>query len=157
MIQLTKESELPADFFSHTARHEPGRQIRPQLSIFGDYDRALEECDCDAVVLLTPAHLHHEHVRLALQAGRHVLVEKPFTHSHREAVALVQLAKQKRLKLAVDQNLRYLPLIRTLRTAIASRELGAVGYVSLINNRYRPDPRNLEGLAHAWLLVKCRS
>lgn len=136
----------------HEQSRQVTKQIAPELRLFSDYDHALDECECDAVVLFTPAQLHHQHVRSALQAGKHVLVEKPFAHSHREAIALVRLAEQKRLKLAVDQNLRYLPLIRVLRTAIASGELGAIGYVSLINNRYRPDPRNLEGLAHAWLL-----
>ncbi len=127
-------------------------ELMPELPLFDDYGEALRETECDVVAVYTPGPMHGEHIAVALEAGRHVLVEKPFTLSHREAVDLTRLAEANKLKIAVGQNLRYLPLFRELRRKVAAGDWGKIGYLATTQNRYRPAARNLKGMAHAWLL-----
>ena len=126
-------------------------ELAPQLSLADDYQRALREIDCAAVILATPACLHHEQVAAALTAGKHVYVEKPFTYSHRQAIELTRLAQQQNRKLMVGQNLRYVPLVRWLRREVKTGDLGNIGYLSLTHNRHRPVARNLANIPHVWL------
>ena len=120
----------PSALYSVDRNHiyEPERLQRvahryPGVTTTTDADALITNPAVDAVVIAVPPRFHLDLTLQALSAGKHVLVEKPFAHSHREAIALVRLAEQKGLKLAVDQNWRYLPLIRALRSAVASGEL----------------------------------
>ena len=130
---------------------EQTKLMAPELPIMDDYERALGEVKADAVYVLSPAPLHYEHVKAAIEAGKHVLVEKPFADSHSRAVELTRLAKQRGVKLMVGQNFRYVPLVVALCQELKDGTLGELGYFSLTHNRYRPVARNLAGVPHAWL------
>ena len=127
------------------------KEIAPDLQLKDDYDAALKELDCQAVFVLTPSMLHYEQVTAALEAGKHVYVEKPFTQSHRQAVELCQLARKRGVKLMVGQNMRYVPVIRRLQEEYASGRLGQIGYLSLSSNRLIPDQGRLPKHEHIWL------
>jgi predicted dehydrogenase len=68
---------------------------------FQDYRRLLAEKDLDYVLIATPEHWHHKMALDALDAGKHVYVEKPMTHSIRQAQEVVRKLKGSRLKLQV--------------------------------------------------------
>ena len=97
--------------------------------------------DADAVVVITPSARHGRFVRRALEAGKHVLVEKPFVHDVEEAEALVALAESRGLRLVVAQQYRLRPAQQTLRRLLAERAYGRVGYATFVHHRHRPDPR----------------
>lgn len=84
--------------------------------------------DLDAVVIATPMATHAELARAALEAGKHVLVEKPMTTSSAEARALVALAAQRRRVLMVDHTFLYTGAVRRLHDMVRSGELGDVYY-----------------------------
>ncbi|MBI3970797.1 MAG: Gfo/Idh/MocA family oxidoreductase [Chloroflexi bacterium] len=95
----------------------------------------------DGVVVITPSALHGRFIRQALEAGKHVLVEKPFVHHLSEAEALVELAEARDLRLVVAQNYRWNPAQQTLRRLLAEAAYGPASYATFVHHRYRPEPR----------------
>lgn len=79
-----------------------------------------------AVVIVTPGNTHYELVKQALTAGKHVLVEKPFTETTGEARELVALAAERRLVLMVGHNRFYLPHFQRLMAMVKSGRLGDI-------------------------------
>lgn len=80
----------------------------------------------DAVYVSTPAGLHHEHARQFLEAGKHVLVEKPFTSTHAEAVDLSQTAKRTGTVLMEAMWSRFLPAFLELKRLVDGGAIGKV-------------------------------
>jgi predicted dehydrogenase len=104
-----------------------------------------------AVVVTTPSALHGRFIREALEAGKHVLVEKPFVHRLAEAEALVALAEARQLKLVVAQNYRFQPAQQLLRRLLQEQAHGIPAYATFIHHRYRPEPRAFT-MAHSMLI-----
>jgi predicted dehydrogenase len=97
---------------------------------YGSYDELVVDPGVDAVYVATP---HHEHARLALMAiaaGKHVLVEKPFTMSADEARAVVSGAQSMGVLAMEAMWTRYLPGFDVLRQLLESGEVGQVAHVS---------------------------
>jgi predicted dehydrogenase len=92
----------------------------------GDYRVLLEDRSLDAVHVLTPNAQHYPMCRAALEAGKHVLCEKPFTVSVREASELVELAARLDLANCIQHNLRYYPVVQQIRRMIANGDLGEI-------------------------------
>jgi predicted dehydrogenase len=93
---------------------------------YGDYRRLLARDDVQAVHICTPNYLHFEMARQALEAGKHVVCEKPLAVEAREAAALAELADKKRLVNAVHFNIRYYPLMRQVKLMAEKGELGDI-------------------------------
>ena len=102
--------------------------LRPE-QCFQSLEVALESVPCDAVIVVTPPDRHLEACATALERGRALLVEKPFTTNLPDAVRLVRLAEDKGLPLLVAQNYRYMRLFRTMRRLVNEGALGRVGMV----------------------------
>jgi predicted dehydrogenase len=88
----------------------------------------LKDKDIHAVAVATPVFTHYKLVKEALESGKHVLVEKPFTSTVREAETLVELAYKKGLTLLVDHTFIYTGSIRRIKDFISAGELGDVYY-----------------------------
>ena len=84
----------------------------------------------DIVYVATPPALHAEHARLALEAGKHVLCEKPFTLNARQAADLIALARERRRFLMEAMWMRFLPAIVDVRRLLAEAMLGEVRMLS---------------------------
>jgi predicted dehydrogenase len=92
----------------------------------GDFDEMLADPGLDAVVVATPVPTHFELSRRALEAGKHVLVEKPPAMTGSEMDELVSLASERELVLMPGHLLLYHPGVRKLRDMIVDGELGDV-------------------------------
>ena len=90
------------------------------------FDAVLRDPQIDALHICTPNSLHFQMVKEALLAGKHVLCEKPIAISVDEAKELADLAKQKKLRNCVCQNLRYYPLVQQMRAMVAGGDLGDI-------------------------------
>jgi predicted dehydrogenase len=85
--------------------------------------------EIDAVVIATPASTHYELTLQALQAGKHVFVEKPITSYPHEAQHLIDVAEQAGLTLMVGHTFEYHPAVEVLRQVVQSSELGDLYYL----------------------------
>jgi predicted dehydrogenase len=124
-----------------TSRPEVVNEALPQCPTWPELTTALQEATPDLVIITTPNHLHAEQTRLALTAGCHVLVEKPFTLSSSDAKALVSLAEQQKRKLCVFHNRRFDGDFLTLTQLIAHQRLGNIKRLESRFDRFRPIPR----------------
>lgn len=98
----------------------------------------LDDPDIALVVVCTPNASHYALAKAALQAGKHVVVDKPFVLSSAEGDELAALAQEKGLKLAVYQNRRWDGDFLTLRRTVESGELGAIHTYRAHFDRYAP-------------------
>jgi predicted dehydrogenase len=97
-----------------------------------DYAEAVANPDVDAVAVATPHADHVHQVRLALQAGKHVLCEKPLAIDPSQARELATLADERGLRLATGLNHRFYPPVRDALSLVASRVLGRVEIVNAV-------------------------
>jgi len=102
----------------------------------GDYPSLLTDASLDAVHILTPNALHYPMVKAALQAGKNVLCEKPFTMTSAEAKELLDLAESKKLVHCIEHNLRYYPVVQQIRQM---REAGDLGEILIVQGTYSQD------------------
>ena len=86
----------------------------------------LEDPDCDAIALASPASLHGEHVRRSLKAGKHVFVEKPLALNVADGRDLARLARKKARVLMVGHLLRYHPHVLKLIELVREGKLGHI-------------------------------
>ncbi|HLL72138.1 MAG TPA: Gfo/Idh/MocA family oxidoreductase [Pyrinomonadaceae bacterium] len=100
----------------------------PAARTAADYAELLADPELAAVVIATPVATHYTFARAALEAGKHVLIEKPFTTNSREARELVALAERRGLTLMVDHTFVYTGAVRRIKEIVASGELGELLY-----------------------------
>lgn len=93
---------------------------------YGDYRKLLENEKIRSVHICTPNYLHYEMAKAALNAGKHVLCEKPLATKVKEAEELVELAEAKGLANGVHFNVRYYPLMRQVKNMVHQGELGRI-------------------------------
>lgn len=97
---------------------------------------AFASAECDAVVITASLGAHVPVARAALEAGKHVLVEKPFAPSLAEAQTLVELAEARGLTLMVSQNYRFFPAVQAAAALIRENTLGPVDLVAVDFRHY---------------------
>ncbi|HLJ50541.1 MAG TPA: Gfo/Idh/MocA family oxidoreductase [Bryobacteraceae bacterium] len=102
----------------------------------GDYRTLLSDPSIEAVHVLTPNALHYPITKAALEAGKNVLCEKPFTVTVAEARELVELAAKTGLATALEHNLRYYPVVQQIRRMI---EAGDLGEILIVQGTYSQD------------------
>jgi predicted dehydrogenase len=114
----------------------------PGVMVWDDLDTMLALPDIDAVIVATPPRTHHAIVRAALEAGKHVLVEKPLAKTSDEARDLITLAEMSGLTLMPGHTFIYSPPVNKVKELIHAGELGEVYFVtsSRMNlGKYQPD------------------
>ncbi len=93
-----------------------------------NYDELIRAKDVDAVAIVTPVFTHHELAKKALEAGKHVFVEKPFTYTVAQAEDLINLAEQKNLKIMVDHTFLFTGSVRKIKQVVEDGTLGKIFY-----------------------------
>jgi len=118
---------------------EQARKLADELSIeraTGDYRELLADPAIDAVHICTPNSLHYAMAKAALEAGKHVLCEKPLATSIADARAMVRLAKEKNLAHCTFHNLRFYPQVQNMRRIC---EAGELGDIQVVQGSYSQD------------------
>jgi len=113
----------------------------PGVDVVPDVNALVSRADIDLIVVATPNAQHHPVAKAALAAGKHVVVDKPFTLDAAQARELAGLAAGKKRVLSVYQNRRLDADFLTLRDVLASGELGRPVYFESHFDRYRPEVR----------------
>ena len=101
----------------------------PDARAIPELDEMLADPEIDAIVAATPASLHAEHTRAALNAGKHVMVEKPLALTTADCDELCSLADEQGLTLMVGHTFIYSEPVRALRRLIQNGDLGRILYV----------------------------
>jgi scyllo-inositol 2-dehydrogenase (NADP+) len=111
----------------------------PSIISFDTYEAMLSDKTIELVVVNTPNYTHYDFTKKALLAGKHVLVEKAFTVTVREAEELISLAKDAGKILCVFQNRRYDSDFKTVKKVLESGVLGNIAEVEFHFDRFRPE------------------
>jgi predicted dehydrogenase len=93
-----------------------------------DFQDILTSPDIDAVAIVTPVWTHFDLAKSALQNGKHVFVEKPFTSTSAQAIELMELAERKNLKIMVDHTFLFSGAVRKIREVVDAGMLGSLYY-----------------------------
>lgn len=140
-------------------RSDIAQQIVPAAKTFTDYTQLLADTSVDAVVIATPLNLHYPVAVAALQAGKHIYLEKAMTYSIEEAIDLVKLAKKyPKQIIQVGHQYRYTPLYFKVKDMIAK---GYLGKITQIETRWdrnwnwrRPVPAGYTDEQVNWRMYK---
>ena len=108
---------------------------QPKAVCFETLEAAFRSVDAEAVLITAALPAHVPTVLTALEAGKHVLVEKPFTPTLEEAQQLVETAQKHNRILMVSQNYRFFPAVQAVTPLLKERPLGAIGTVN-VNFRF---------------------
>ena len=98
-----------------------------RIEVTNDY-RKLLESDVDAIAIATSVNTHYQLAKDALEAGKHVWVEKPFTSSKKQGSELIKIADSKKLNIFVDHTFLYTGAVRKIKELIDKDELGDIIY-----------------------------
>ena len=118
-------------------RHESAERY-PQARLYRSVEELAADKDLQLIVVNTPTHLHYQQGKMVLNAGKHLVIEKPFTITVAEAEELARLAEQKGLFLSVYQNRRYDGDYHAVKEVLENGWLGDLREVEIRFDRYRP-------------------
>lgn len=110
---------------------ERKQEFYPKADVYTDHNALLERKDIDVVDVATHPAVRVRQVEDALNAGKHVLSQKPFVLDLEDGKRLVALAKRKKVKLAVNQNGRWAPYFSYARELVKARHLGEITSVDM--------------------------
>jgi predicted dehydrogenase len=104
------------------------RQAFPGVELTADCSELLTSTQIDAIAVVTPVWTHFELAKAALQNGKHVFVEKPFTSTAQQGEELIELAERNRLKIMVDHTFLFTGAVRKIRQLVDNGTLGDLYY-----------------------------
>src|SRR6267378_1543241 len=104
------------------------RRAHPEVPVTADQMEVLTSTQVDVVAVVTPVWTHFELAKLALENGKHVFVEKPFTCTAAQAEQLIELAERKNLKIMVDHTFLFTGAVRRIKQLVDDGTLGELYY-----------------------------
>ena len=100
----------------------------PAIRVTGDSSEFMTSPEIDAIAVVTPVWTHFEIAKAALENGKHVFVEKPFTSNAAQAEELINLAARKNLKIMVDHTFLFTGAVRKIKQLFDESALGKLYY-----------------------------
>ncbi|HWY53296.1 MAG TPA: Gfo/Idh/MocA family oxidoreductase [Terriglobales bacterium] len=100
----------------------------PHISVLSETSDLMSSTEIDAVAIVTPVWTHYELTKAALQNGKHVFVEKPFTSCSAQAEELIELAEKKNLKIMVDHTFLFTGAVKKIGQLLEEGTLGKIYY-----------------------------
>lgn len=129
--------------FAFTAVVERSKHLAqeryPDVKVYKSVEEMVQDASLELIVVNTPNYTHYEYAKAALNAGKHVIVEKPFTVTSVEGQELTELAKSKGLLISVYHNRRFDSDFKIVRQVIASGDLGDILEAEIHYDRYREE------------------
>ena len=104
------------------------RRAHPEVPVTSDQMEVLTSTQVDVVAVVTPVWTHFELAKLALENGKHVFVEKPFTSTTAQAEQLIELAERKNLKIMVDHTFLFTGAVKRIKQFVDDGTLGGLYY-----------------------------
>jgi len=122
------DTEVVAISDYQPAAQKRAKKLYPQMNVTNDSQEILNSPGIDAVVIVTPVSSHFSIARQALENGKHIFVEKPFTASSAEAEQLIELAEKKNLKIMVDHTFLFTGAVKKIKQLIDEGAIGDLYY-----------------------------
>lgn len=135
---LLRENIKVKTIYNPRIHHDQWAKI-PGIAYTESIEDIWEDPEIDLAVICTPKELHYSYAKTALLKGKHVLVEKPFMPSYKEAFEIFTLAKEKGLIAQCYQNRRFDSDYLTAKQVIESGKLGKLYEVEMNYDYYRPE------------------
>ena len=104
------------------------RRAHPNIEVTSDVADIMGSSKIDAVAIITPVSTHFDLAKMALDNGKHIFVEKPFTATVTQAQELVETAEKKKLKIMVDHTFLFTGAVRKIKEVIDDGTLGKLFY-----------------------------
>ncbi len=120
---------------------EESQQAYPGTNLYRSFDEMIEDPSIELVVITTPNQTHFPYASKALKAGKHVVLEKPFTNTVKEGEDLVRIAEASGKHLSVYHNRRYVSDFLTIKEILEQNRLGPVHEYVAHYDRYRAEAR----------------
>jgi len=127
-LDSADHSQLVALCDLHPLARDTAAKNHIRARVCGNVDDILTARDIDAVAIVTPVSSHFELAKAALDNGKHVFVEKPFTASVGQAQELIDIADRKKLTIMVDHTFLFTGAVRKIRSLIDDGSLGSLYY-----------------------------
>lgn len=120
---------------------DDAKEKYPNTIVVNSFEDVLSNKSIELIVIASPNTTHFPYAKAAMLAGKHVVVEKPFTNTTQEAAELVEISKKSKKSCAVFHNRRYVADFITMKSVLDQGLLGEPIEFFAHYDRYRPDPR----------------
>jgi len=111
----------------------------PNATIVRNFEELINNKEVPLIIVNGPTYLHFEMAKSALEAGKHVVLEKPMTTTSKEGEELIAISKKKGLQIAVYHNKRFEGGFKTIQKLVAGERLGNLKDCSIAVHRFRPE------------------
>lgn len=122
-----------------TSRTEEVKRDFPDAEVVHELEEITNDPAIELVIVTTPSGLHYEHTMACIQAGKHVVMEKPMTATAEEGETLKRAADEKGVLLSVYHNRRWDNDFLTIKKLISEGSLEDINTYQVSYNRYRPE------------------
>jgi predicted dehydrogenase len=127
-LSQLEDVELVAVCDKSPASRRRVKKAHPHVNVVADPAELMSSPDIDAIAVITPVWTHYELAKTALEHGKHVFVEKPFTSNTAQAEELIDLAARKNLKIMVDHTFLFNGAVKKIKRLLQEGELGKLYY-----------------------------
>ena len=116
-------------------------KMYPGVKVVTRFEDMVADPEVELVIITSPNETHFPYSKAAMEAGKHVVVEKPFTVNSEQSAELVQVSQKTGKICSVYHNRRYVADFRTMQEILEKKLLGELHEFTAHYDRYRPDPR----------------
>jgi predicted dehydrogenase len=127
-LDLLEEAKVVAICDKSAASRQKAERLYAGVTVTDDANDLMTSPDIDAIAVVTPVWTHYELAKAALENGKHIFVEKPFTSNSAQAEELIALAAKKNLKIMVDHTFLFTPAVQKIKQLLEEGELGKLYY-----------------------------
>jgi predicted dehydrogenase len=127
-VQSLENAQVVAICDKNPAALRRAARVYPAIHLTTEFAEVLQSPDIDLVAVVTPVWTHYDLARAALENGKHVFVEKPFTSTSQQAEELIALADRKNLKIMVDHTFLFSGAVKKIHEIVEQGTLGPLYY-----------------------------
>jgi predicted dehydrogenase len=127
-LQSLPGAEITAVCDKSSASRRRAHKSYPHLYVSSESSEVMTSPEIDAVAIITPVWTHFELAKCALENGKHIFVEKPFTGNVAQAEQLIELAERKNLKIMVDHTFLFTGAVKKIKQLLQEGRLGKLFY-----------------------------
>jgi len=127
-LDRLEKTEVVAVCDKRVEARQKVKKVYPSVRVTDDPDELMSSPDIDAIAVVTPVWTHYELAKAALENGKHIFVEKPFTSNAAQAEELIALAAKNNLKIMVDHTFLFTGAVRKIKNLLDTGALGKLYY-----------------------------